>query len=81
MKHLFYSSIDRMALTQGRMEKILMASLLLNLAGFVSGPIISAVFSVGAASYGFQAIVDNVKLKKFDKTQEKYVQKKFVDDE
>ncbi len=63
------------------MEKILVASLLLNLAGFASGAVTSALFSVGAAAFGLQAIIDNVKIKKFDKTQEKYVQKKFVDDE
>lgn len=63
------------------MEKLLLASLLLNLAGFTSGVIVSTMFSLGAATFGFQAIMDNVKIKKFDKTQEKYIQKKFVDDE
>jgi hypothetical protein len=70
-----------MALTQARMEKLLLTSLLLNLAGFASGAITSTMFSLGAAAFGFQAIMDNVKIKKFDKTQEKYVQKKFADDE
>lgn len=73
--------LERMQLTQGRMENILLASLLLNVAGIASRPLISAVGLVGAAAFGFQAIMTNVKIKKFDKTQAKFVQTKFIDDE
>jgi hypothetical protein len=70
-----------MTLTQSRMEKLLLTSLMINMAGIASGTVVTALFSLGAAAFGFQAVMDNVKIKKFDKTQEKYVQTKFVDDE
>ena len=73
--------LERMQLTQGRMENILLASLLLNVAGIASRPLFYAVGLVGAAAFGFQAIMANAKIKKFDKTQAKFVQTKFVDDE
>ncbi len=74
-------ALERMELTQGRMENILLCSLLLNIAGLASGPIVSSVGVVGAAAFGFQAFMANTKIKKFDKTQAKFVQTKFVDDE
>jgi predicted unusual protein kinase regulating ubiquinone biosynthesis (AarF/ABC1/UbiB family) len=73
--------LERMQLTQGRMENIMVASLLLNVAGIASRPLISAVGLVGAAAFGFQAIMANAKIKKFDKTQAKFVQTKFIDDD
>ena len=74
-------ALERMALTQGRMENILLASVLLNIAGIASGPIVATVGITGAAGFGFQAFMANTKIKKFDKTQAKFVQTKFVDDE
>jgi predicted unusual protein kinase regulating ubiquinone biosynthesis (AarF/ABC1/UbiB family) len=74
-------ALERMELTQGRMENILLASVMLNVAGIAGGPIVSAVGLAGAANFGFQAFMTNTKIKKFDKTQAKFVQTKFVDDE
>lgn len=74
-------SLERMELTQIRMEKILLSSLLLNAAGLATGPIISSIGVVGAAAFGLQAFTTNTKIKKFDKTQAKFVQTKFVEDE
>ena len=74
-------SLERMELTQGRMENILLASLLLNIAGLASGPVFSSIGILGAANFGFQAFMAGTKIKKFDKTQAKFVQTKFVDDE
>jgi predicted unusual protein kinase regulating ubiquinone biosynthesis (AarF/ABC1/UbiB family) len=74
-------ALERMELTQGRMENILLSSLLLNVAGLAAGPIVSTIGIAGAATFGFQAFMANTKIKKFDKTQAKFVQTKFVDDE
>lgn len=74
-------ALERMELTQSRMENILLSSLLLNVAGLASGAIFSSVGIAGAAAFGFQAFMANAKIKKFDKTQAKFVQTKFVDDE
>ena len=61
------------------MENILLASLLLNVAGIASRPIICSLGVVGAAVFGFQAFMANAKIKKFDNKQAKFVQTKFVD--
>ena len=74
-------SLERMALTQGRAENILLASVMLNVVGLVSGPILSGVGAAGAAFFGFKAFMTNAKIKKFDKTQAKFVQTKFEDGE
>lgn len=74
-------ALERMELTQGRMESILLASLLINIAGIASGPIVATIGYLGAANFGFQAFMANTKIKKFDKTQAKFVQTKFADDE
>jgi len=74
-------SLERMELTQTRMENILLASVLLNIAGIASGPIFSTIGIAGAANFGFQAFMASTKIKKFDKTQAKFVQTKFVDDD
>jgi len=74
-------ALERMELTQGRMENILLCSLLLNIAGIAAGPIFSSIGVLGATVFGFKAFTTNTKIKKFDKTQAKFVQTKFVDDE
>mmetsp|Transcript_2817 Transcript_2817/g.3743 ORF Transcript_2817/g.3743 Transcript_2817/m.3743 type:complete len:795 (+) Transcript_2817:265-2649(+) len=74
-------ALERMELTQSKMENILLTSLLLNVAGLASGPIVSTIGLAGAAAFGFQAFMSSTKIKKFDKTQAKFVQTKFVDDE
>jgi len=74
-------SLERMALTQNRMENFLLASLLLNIAGIMSRPILTGTGVAGAAFFGLQAFLTNTKIKKFDKTQAKFVQTKFEGDD
>eukprot|EP00581_Thalassiosira_minuscula_P012916 CAMPEP_0183719728 /NCGR_PEP_ID=MMETSP0737-20130205/12542_1 /TAXON_ID=385413 /ORGANISM="Thalassiosira miniscula, Strain CCMP1093" /LENGTH=753 /DNA_ID=CAMNT_0025949465 /DNA_START=38 /DNA_END=2299 /DNA_ORIENTATION=- len=74
-------ALERMSLTQGKMEKLLVASLLLNLAGVATNRILSSAGVVGAVAFGLQAFMAGSKITKFDKTQEKFVATKFVDDE
>ena len=70
-------ALERISLTQNRMENLIGASLLLNIAGIVSGPILSGASLVGGAYFAFQAFMANAKIKKFDKTQAKFVQTSF----
>ena len=72
-------ALERQSLTQSRMENLLLASVMLNVAGVMSLPVASAVSILGAAYFGLQAFASNLKVKKFDKTQAKYVQTKFED--
>jgi predicted unusual protein kinase regulating ubiquinone biosynthesis (AarF/ABC1/UbiB family) len=72
-------ALERQSLTQSRMENLLLASVMLNVAGVMTWPIVSAVSVLGAAYFGLQAFASNIKVKKFDKTQAKYVQTKFED--
>jgi len=72
-------ALERMSLTQGRMENLLLSSVLLNVAGLASGPIGTAVGSIGAALFGFKAFMANASLKNFDKTQAKFVSTSFED--
>jgi len=74
-------ALERMSLTQGRMENVLLSSVLLNVAGIATGPISTTLGICGAAYFGFQAFVTNTKIKKFDKTQAKFVQTTFEGDE
>ena len=74
-------SLERMELTQSRMEKILLSSVLLNAAGLATGPILSSIGMIGAAAFGFQAFSTTTKIKKFDKTQAKFVQTQFAEDD
>lgn len=74
-------ALERMSLNQGKMEKLLVASLLLNLAGVASSRILRSAGVAGAVAFGLQAILAGTKVTKFDKTQAKFQQTKFVDDE
>lgn len=74
-------ALERMQLTQSRTENIVLATACLNLAGFASR---SLVTGAGFAGFGFfmlQAFLSNTKVKKFDKTQAKFVQTKFEGDD
>ena len=73
-------ALERMALTQGKMEKLLVASLLLNLAGVATSRILRSAGVVGALAFCLQAYISNAKIAKFDKTQAKFVVTKFVDE-
>jgi len=74
-------ALERMDLTQGRMESFLLSSLFLNIAGLAAGPVVAYAAFAGAAFFGFKGLSTNPKIKKFDKTQAKFVQTKFVEDE
>ena len=74
-------ALERMSYTQLKMEKLLVASLILNLAGTVSNRILRSAGVLGAVAFGLQAFIASSKVTKFDKTQEKFVTTKFVDDE
>jgi predicted unusual protein kinase regulating ubiquinone biosynthesis (AarF/ABC1/UbiB family) len=74
-------SLERMALTQTRMENVLLASVFLNVAGFASRVVVGGAGCAGAAFFFFQAFMADTKVKKFDKTQLKFVQTKFVGDD
>lgn len=74
-------ALERMSLNQGKMEKLLIASVLLNLAGFASSRLLRSAGLVGAVGFVLQAYIANAKVTKFDKTQAKYTQTKFVDNE
>ena len=74
-------ALERMDLTQGRMESFLLSSLFLNIAGLAAGPVVAYTAFAGAAFFGFKGFSTNTKIKKFDKIQAKFVQTKFVEDE
>ena len=58
-----------------------MASVLLNTAALMARPFFRAASVAGALFFALQAFVASSKVKKFDKTQAKFVQQKFVGDE
>lgn len=74
-------ALERMSLTQSRMENILMSTVFLNVAGFASRTVVSGAGYAGFAFFLFQALMANTKVKKFDKTQAKFVQTNFAGDE
>lgn len=74
-------ALERMALTQARQENVLLATVLLNVAGFASKKLVSGAGYAGFAFFIFQAVMANTKVKKFDATQAKFVQTKFTGDD
>ena len=74
-------ALERMALNQGKMEKLLVASFLLNMAGVASNRLLRSAGVLGAVAFALQAYIASSKVTKFDKTQAKFQQTKFVDDE
>jgi len=72
-------TLERMVLSQSRMENLILSSLFLNVAGFGSGLVAPVVGVGGAFAFGFKALMANVQIKKFDKTQLKFVQTEFED--
>ena len=74
-------ALERMELSQSRMENVLLASLMLNLAGVMARPLFMWASVGGSLYFGLQAFVVNSKVKKFDKTQAKFVQTTFEDGE
>mmetsp|Transcript_20302 Transcript_20302/g.49785 ORF Transcript_20302/g.49785 Transcript_20302/m.49785 type:complete len:769 (+) Transcript_20302:173-2479(+) len=74
-------ALERMALTQVRTENLLLATMALNFAGFASRAAASYGGYAGFAFFALQAFMANSKVKKFDKTQAKFVQTKFEGDD
>ena len=74
-------ALERISLNQGKMEQLLIASFLLNFAGVTSSRLLRSAGIVGALAFALQAYIANAKVTKFDKTQAKFTQTKFVDDE
>ncbi|CAJ1963426.1 unnamed protein product [Cylindrotheca closterium] len=74
-------ALERMALTQARTEQLLLATMALNFAGFATRAVASYGGYAGFAFFAIQAFMANTKVKKFDKTQAKFVQTKFEGDE
>lgn len=73
-------AMERMTLTQSRMENLVLATVFLNVAGIAAGGIAgSAVGIAGAVAFGAKAFLANTKVKKFDKTQLKFVLNEFED--
>ncbi len=74
-------SLERMQLTQSRTESLLLATMCLNLAGFASRAVVTGAGFAGFSFFLLQAFLANTKVKKFDKTQAKFVQRKFEGDD
>jgi hypothetical protein len=72
-------ALERMALTQSRSENLLIATMFLNLAGFASKRVLTGAGYIGFAVFIVQALMANTKVKKFDKTQAKFVQIQFTE--
>lgn len=72
-------SLERMGLRQTVMENILISSLLFNVAGLTSRVLFQGVGAAGATFFLLKAFIANAKIKKFDKTQVKYVNSDFVE--
>lgn len=67
-------ALERMVLTQSRMENMVLATTALNVAGFASKKFLVGTGYTGFAFFLIQAFLANTKVKKFDKTQAKFVQ-------
>jgi len=73
-------ALERQTLTQSRMEKMMISSLFFSVAN-IAPRLVSSAGMAGGAFFALQAFLQSAKIKKFDKTQAKFVQTKFVDDE
>jgi len=65
-------ALERMALTQGNMSKLLLASLALNCATLAASPYLAIAAGAVAAKFGLEAYVGGKKVGKFDATQAKF---------
>ena len=78
-------ALERMALTQTRMENLLLTSVMLTMSSLVPVKLFPVRMLILAASgmFAFQSFITNAKVKKFDKTQAKFKSTKFAgeDDE
>ena len=74
-------ALERMALTQMNMQGLLLASLAVNVATAVANPIVRVAIGAVAVKFGLGAYIGSAKVKKFDKTQEKFAGNSFKGDE
>jgi len=74
-------ALERLGLRQSVTENILLASVLFNIAGLAGRSLFRYAGIAGASFFLFQSFMANMKIKKFDKTQAKYVNKDFVEEE
>jgi predicted unusual protein kinase regulating ubiquinone biosynthesis (AarF/ABC1/UbiB family) len=72
-------ALERMALTQSRSEFLLLATIFLNVAGFATKRFLTGAGCIGFVVFILQALMANTKVKKFDKTQAKFVQTQFTE--
>lgn len=72
-------ALERMNLRQTVMENILFATLLVNVAGLAGRSLFRTAGVAGAAFFVLQSLIASAKIKKFDKTQLKYVSSDFVE--
>jgi len=72
-------ALERLGLRQGLVENMLMASLCLNAAGLAGQAVLRSASVAAAGYFLFQTAMANAKIKKFDKTQAKYVNSAFVE--
>lgn len=70
-------ALERMGLRHGLMENLLLSSILFNVSGLATRSLLRNAGIAGACFFLFQALMNNAKIKKFDKTQLKYVNTDF----
>jgi predicted unusual protein kinase regulating ubiquinone biosynthesis (AarF/ABC1/UbiB family) len=73
-------ALERMDLRQSLMQNVMVATLFLNMAGMASKSVFRTAGVAGAAFFVFQTLMASAKIKKFDKTQQKYVGSGFVEE-
>ena len=66
-------ALERMNLRQSVMENVVFASLFFNIANLSSRALVTYPSVAGGAFFLFQTLMASTKIKKFDKTQAKYV--------
>lgn len=71
-------ALERLGLRQSFMENFLITSLFVNIAGFANRSVIRYAGVAGAGFFLVQSLLASTKVKKFDKTQLKYLQTSFV---
>lgn len=73
-------ALERMSLSQGVMMNVVVASLFANV-GLLAGGVVGRVAAgAGAALFSLKALGGNAKIKKFDKTQAKFIVQAFEED-
>ena len=70
-------ALERLGLRQTLMENLVLSSILFNVSGLAARALLRNAGIAGACYFLLQAFVTNAKIKKFDKTQLKYVNTDF----